>query len=538
MTLLFVDRTEFYDQVGVVRDVMQNHLTEIMTLIAMELPPEDANIQTMLRKKQALLKDVIAIDEWSTVIGQYDSYVGEVISEKKVNGTEIDESKTATFGASVVYIDSERWRHVPFILMSGKKLDDKSSYVKIVFKNNRVCVKQSAECDQRTYMMFVISQHGWSNTILLSNSLSQPETIPGWRLDHTKSQDSMLLGENISDCHRLVTNRHHSEAYTTLIEAVYEGQRHLFTNTPNLLTSWDIWSNLVKKLDKKTPLKYTHSDQLAFKVIGKTLEFVKPQPNEQDSDIETSSKIRQIGSEFRGDRLVVKDSGELMRQLASDIQSSAVSSIEDRGVFHLALSGGYSPRPLLTYMVNSLVTFPWKHTHIWQVDERCVETKSKHSNFNMIQELLLNHVRIPHNNVHPMPVHLLEDLCDSKYNGDLLYEAIINRHVINNTLDYIVLGMGQDGHTASLFPLDDALNTNNKLVTYTQVTKSQVVSPKRMTMTLPLINRARNVSIIVSGQSKHKVLQEISQSQLQDLPVLKVKPKQLTWYIDYHAYFG
>ena len=122
-------------------------------------------------------------------------------------------------------------------------------------------------------------------------------------------------------------------------------------------------------------------------------------------------------------------------------------------MFHLALPGGRSPIPLLNALsLEYAEAFPWKHTHIWQTDERCVPANHSHSNWNQIDRLLISQVSIPYHQLHPMPVTLQSGVCEPADRGCGLYESQLQREIGRAQLDHVVLGVGRDGHIASLFP--------------------------------------------------------------------------------------
>ena len=540
----------FYDDVGIVRDVMQNHLTEMMTLVAMELPGKAATIHRILRHKMELLKQVPPLDVSSTVIGQYETYETELQIEK--NDTDLH-SLTSTFASAVVQIHNARWKGVPFVLMSGKKLSEKASYIRIVFKNNKFClhdIQKACGEDSESQIVFMISSSNpkLPSMISVSKSLAEPHGILGWKLSDLSHSDFSLFGEESKDAFHLVPDSVQTDAYTTLIEAVYEGQRHLFTNTEVLLASWDIWSQLVKNLDNISPRKYLGNslddELLKFNILNSKAEYIKSDEEiyQVVDDLTSKGKMQLIPDTFLDHNLRVDERQKLLQSLTESMESTAVTSVEERGTFHVAFPGGASPRPVLNYLSHNAPLFPWKHTHIWQVDERCVETSSKDSNFKWLEENLLRTVDIPYANVHPMPLHMLPDLCDPKYSGDLLYEAMIKRHVHNASLDMIVLGMGLDGHVASLFPKEETMEVLDRYILSTEVKHTKVVSPHRMTMSLPLINMARNVVVLVFGKTKHLTLEAIAKdsTNIELYPVLNVKPASgnLTWYIDNEAFFG
>ena len=148
----------------------------------------------------------------------------------------------------------------------------------------------------------------------------------------------------------------------------------------------------------------------------------------------------------------------------------------------------------------------------------------------MIRESLIDHVPIPARFVHPMPV-MADDAADQ-------YAALLRRHVDQTRLDFVLLGMGADAHTASLFPGSPALAVSDRLVAANQ--GPAVTPPDRLTMTYPLLNVARTLAVLVTGANKAATLGRVAQ-QMRDggpdresLPITEVSPDagNLTWYLD------
>jgi len=242
-----------------------------------------------------------------------------------------------------------------------------------------------------------------------------------------------------------------------------------------------------------------------------------------------------------GRRIIVPDTDDLIDRVAAEMCQIALSRASSAGVFHLALSGGGTPQTLYRRLMIDprYRTFPWRYTHLWIVDERVVPFDHDKSNYNMIRELIVDHCDIPDENVHPMPV--LEDDGDKKYEADL-HEAL-DHPAITGRLDYVLLGMGGDGHTASLFPQTEALRETDRWVVFND--GESVAEPRpRMTMTYPLINAGRFVSILVTGEAKHGTLQHVSlaKDDVQRFPITGVQKvhadTQLIWYLDHAAALG
>ena len=243
---------------------------------------------------------------------------------------------------------------------------------------------------------------------------------------------------------------------------------------------------------------------------------------------------------------VAPDTDKLFDDLGSALIGAADKAIEQRGVFHLALSGGGTPEPFYMRLVLDprYRMFPWEQTHVWVVDERCVPEDDDRSNIKMIRESLLCQVPIPGQAVHPMPVLAEDPVAD--YEGQLsaAFGGITLPEVPQ--LDFVLLGMGADAHTASLFPDSPAQSVVGHWVAMND--GDRVVPPPRMTMTYPLINAAKEIAVLVAGAGKHETLARI-EGQLAhggpnpgELPITGVDPSarggELTWYLDQAAATG
>lgn len=235
-----------------------------------------------------------------------------------------------------------------------------------------------------------------------------------------------------------------------------------------------------------------------------------------------------------GEVLVRETADDLIDAIAADLLFQARSCVRAFGDFHLALSGGSTPEPLYARLMYDprLRDFPWKKTHLWQVDERCVDDDDDRRNWKMIGEILLHHSDIPRDQAHPMPV--LEPDGDERYERDL--RAILEwRERGHDRLDYVVLGMGPDLHTASLFPNSDALAAPaGRLVVFND--GPAVVPPRRMTLTYEMLNAARFVGVMVTGDKKRDAIASLiaDPTPRPDAPILNIRPLggTLRWYLD------
>jgi 6-phosphogluconolactonase len=244
--------------------------------------------------------------------------------------------------------------------------------------------------------------------------------------------------------------------------------------------------------------------------------------------------------------------------LAADMMLHALNCVRVFGSFHLALSGGSTPLPLYSrLMIDPMFRhFPWAKTHVWMVDERRVPEDDERSNFKMIRETIGAHSGIPEEQLHPIPA--LAPDADLAYQRELR-ETLGWREKGHDRLDFVLLGMGSDGHTASLFPRSAALLADlhdgrpmaaglrgpdePDLVRINS--GPGVTPPDRVTLTLPMINASRFVAVLVTGAGKRPMIERLvaaesaghSAASIADLPILGVRPiaGELRWYLDADA---
>ncbi|XP_053137057.1 GDH/6PGL endoplasmic bifunctional protein isoform X2 [Hemicordylus capensis] len=543
------NRTGFYEQYGVLRDIHQNHLTEVLMFLAMELPANISSSEDILRSKLQTFTALQALERSSAVVGQYGAYNGHVREElQKEQGYF---SRTPTFAGVLVHLDSLRWEGVPFLLISGKVLDERVGYVRILFKNRAYCIQnetmqdaESSQCKAKQIIFYI--GHGELNSpsVLVSRNLFKPVMPEGsWKevldLPHLR-----LFGQPLSEYYAYVPMMER-DAYSILISRIFHGKKDSFITTENLLASWEFWTPLLDSLASEVPRLYPggHENKhlLDFEMVGRQVSFVVTEMVEvmHARDEQKPDAYKTIQSRFRQSQLITAWSDELIGRLALDIEAAAAAAIGKSRAFHLALSGGSTPLALFRQLAVHHYGFPWGHTHLWLVDERCVPLTDPESNFRHLHDHLIQLVRVPYFNIHPMPVHLNRRLCVEEDKGPELYAKEISALVANASFDLVLLGVGDDGHTASLFPRSPVGLEGSQEVVFAE---SPVKPHQRMTLTLPLINRAKQVSVLVMGKGKHDIVTVVSRAghEPKKWPISGVNPSsgQIAWYVDYEALLG
>ena len=224
--------------------------------------------------------------------------------------------------------------------------------------------------------------------------------------------------------------------------------------------------------------------------------------------------------------LVEPDVERALDTAANLVATIACEAVAARGQFTIALSGGTTPQPLYDLLTKPPRSdgIPWQEAQVFFGDERDVPADHPDSNYRMVQQTLLDLVPVRLEHVHPMPA----DAADLDQAAGQYAELIIDHVGVGPSglpaFDLILLGMGGDGHVASLFPGTPALEESRKLVTVHFV---PVLGRKRMTFTLPLINAARNVLFLVTGVDKADAVEKIFSEDpavAAELPAGRVRP--------------
>lgn len=235
----------------------------------------------------------------------------------------------------------------------------------------------------------------------------------------------------------------------------------------------------------------------------------------------------------RAELRVYADSEQLARAAAELFVSLAADAHQAGGRFRVALSGGSTPRRMYQLLATAEFSprVEWNGVDLFWGDERCVPAEDPASNYRMTAEALVGHIPIPPANVHRVPTEIGPPLAvASAYETDIRRSFQCPSSVPR--FDLVFLGLGTNGHTASLFPRSEALREQSRLVTAESVAE---VNMWRITMTAVLLNRGRTVAFLVEGKQKADVVREVllGPRDPERLPAQLIAPQgKLLWMLD------
>ena len=205
---------------------------------------------------------------------------------------------------------------------------------------------------------------------------------------------------------------------------------------------------------------------------------------------------------------IVKDPTQLARVAADEFKRLAKDTVENKGIFNVALSGGSTPKAMFDLLSSDpwRATIPWSKTHFFWGDERHVPPDDEDSNYRMTKEHLFSKIPIP-----PENIHRIEAESSNAESAAAKYERELKQHFnLSETeiprFDLVFLGMGDDGHTASLFPGTDVVHESKYLVAAPWVEK---FDSRRITFTPRVINNSDRIIFLVKGEEKADALVEV-----------------------------
>ena len=230
---------------------------------------------------------------------------------------------------------------------------------------------------------------------------------------------------------------------------------------------------------------------------------------------------------MKAEKRVMVDAASLIIAATEQFITAARSAIAKRGVFYVALAGGSTPKGL--YQMLAAMPYSskidWSRVHLFFGDERCVLPSHNDSNYKMVSEAMIDMLPIPETNVHRMPTELSDASEVAKR-----YAETMTKVMKAEPFDLVLLGLGPDGHIASLFPDTPALEVTDSLTTELYVEK---FASWRVTMTYPVINAARQVIVFIAGEAKSAIVSDVMTGVIEGLPIQRLVPQgEYYWYMD------
>ena len=241
---------------------------------------------------------------------------------------------------------------------------------------------------------------------------------------------------------------------------------------------------------------------------------------------------------------VFEDLDELSLAAAGEIAGVIERAVSSEGRFSIALSGGRTPRLIYELLASEFGDIiPWDSVHMFWGDERYVPGDHPDSNYAMARESLISRVPLPTENINRIPTEIEPPEAAARAYENTLRGFFRSREgeETDRTFDLILQGVGEDGHTASLFPGDPAVRESDRWVL--PVLAPPAYSPRqRITLTLPVLNSARKAFFLVSGAGKREVLKsalDVQSSSDHPFPAARIHPREsVVWYADRASYGG
>jgi 6-phosphogluconolactonase len=228
---------------------------------------------------------------------------------------------------------------------------------------------------------------------------------------------------------------------------------------------------------------------------------------------------------------VCADVNELSLRAAQAAVHTINDSVRATGRCSLVLSGGSTPRTFHGLLASDFRDeIPWASVHVFWGDERYVSPDDPDNNYRMARETLLDHVPCPAGNIHPMPTHFPSSDAAARE-----YEKTLRTYFGTEwpNFDLLLLGLGEEGHTASLFPGSSALDEQTRWVV---AVKTPANPPLRLTLTLPALTRATNIYVLVTGAKKanalHHVLASVPDPNIYPAAGVRFTEGTLVWWVD------
>jgi 6-phosphogluconolactonase len=234
----------------------------------------------------------------------------------------------------------------------------------------------------------------------------------------------------------------------------------------------------------------------------------------------------------KGELVLCESANELGRKAAEFLADAAEAAVRLGGTFFIALSGGSTPEPMYDALAGLEFRnrVPWDRSEYFWSDERCVPPWHPESNYGLAERALLSKAPIPRERIHRMRGEVEPERAAAEYETELRRVFRVAAPAFPR-FDLLLLGLGEDGHTASLFAGSPALDETTRLASTNYVKR---LNEYRLTLTLPVINAARNVVFLVSGSKKAAALRQVMRGGGTPVPAERVQPNngKLIWFVD------
>lgn len=226
---------------------------------------------------------------------------------------------------------------------------------------------------------------------------------------------------------------------------------------------------------------------------------------------------------------------ETVKKFAEYLEELINKTTSKKKNFYIALSGGSTPQRLFKELrINYSKSIDWEFVHIFWGDERCVDPKDDESNYRITNKLLLSKIEIPEENIHRIKGEEIPSKEARRYSGEILMNVPTRNKLPK--FDLVILGLGTDGHTASIFPNQiELLESEN----YCEVAVHPESKQKRITITGNVINNADEIVFLVTGKEKSVIISDIinKESEFNKYPASYIQPNwgKLKWFLDNKA---
>ncbi len=401
---------------------------------------------------------------------------------------------------------------MPFYLRTGKRLPRRVTEICIQFKR------------------LPLRLFGRTCDVLEPNVLFltiQPDERIGLRfLVKYPFSANQLYAVRMDFSYKEVFKTPHHDAYERILLDVVKGDLTLFVREDTIEEMWQVVDPINRRWESQAPPDFpNYRCRLVGSARGRAAHGagragVADHINARQRDVRVFGSAPELFV-FTADRFAVASQG----------------AIATRGYFTAALSGGKTPIGLYSEIARLGVALDWKKIHLFLVDERLVPYADSRSNFGMIEKTLLDAVSIPPSNVHPVPVDRPDPAaCARSYEDDI--RAFFHAPPgVMPRFDLVLLGIGEDGHTASLFPGTPLIAETTRAVGAVAAGEGMT---GRVTLTLPVINNAREVVFLVTGKGKAPALRRVVEQRDARLPASLVAPAEgrLSFLSDFDAASG